>query len=163
MTVHVAPETYVPKSTKGQPHVRHGMSSTPEYLTWSRMIGRCYSPQRRDYERWGGRGIRVEERWHTFENFFADMGLKPTPQHSLERLDNAGHYGPENCIWATPKQQARNRRNNRLLTHQGETLPIAEWADRTGINRKCIQMRLRRGWSVGDALSLPTEPRGARQ
>lgn len=84
---------------------------TPEYRTWNAMVIRCTKPNAINWERYGGRGIRVCERWRTFANFLADMGLKPTPQHSIDRVNNDGNYEPTNCRWATRLEQRHNRRD----------------------------------------------------
>jgi hypothetical protein len=135
----------------------HGKSGTPEYLVWLRMKQRCYDPNATRFEDWGGRGNKVCSRWkHSFPNFLKDMGAKPTSKHSLDRLDNAQDYSLENCRWATPKEQARNSRHNRYLTHDGLTLILQEWSERTGIASSTIRQRIDFcGWSVEKALTTP--------
>lgn len=95
-----------------QPHsLRHGMCDTSEYRSWYQMKSRCYDPNNTRYEGWGGRGIKVCDRWrNSFKAFYEDMGPKPTPTHSIDRVDNDGDYTPDNCRWATRAEQQRNKR-----------------------------------------------------
>lgn len=132
----------------------HGASSTHTYKCWQSMLGRCRNPSLPNFSDYGGRGINICERWEKFENFLADMGFAPTIKHSLDRIDNDGDYKPENCRWATIKEQNRNRRDTRLLTHQGKKMCIVDWANELGISESTIRGRLRRGCSVEEALSL---------
>ncbi len=92
----------------------HRMFKSPEYWAWAALIQRCTNENREDYKLYGGRGIKVCERWLKFANFYADMGPKPSSKHSIHRLDNNQGYFPENCRWATPKEQAANRRPTSL-------------------------------------------------
>lgn len=135
----------------------HGMSGSAEYRTWLRMKQRCYDKNATQYEYWGGRGIKVCGQWkHSFPQFFKDMGKKPGLRHSLERRDNSDDYHPGNCYWATPKQQSRNTRRNRLLTYNGLTLTLVEWSEKMSIGRTTITQRIDAcGWSVEKALSTP--------
>jgi hypothetical protein len=120
------------------------------------MLARCGNPNHKHYRRYGGRGIKVCKRWQrSFVLFLRDMGKPPTGRHQLDRIDNDGDYKPSNCRWVTNKQNAQNKRNNRHITHDGETLTLQQWADRTGIARYNIAGRLKAGWSVHDALTLP--------
>lgn len=144
---------------KGRPSNQrtHGMTGSPEYRSWQAMKRRCYYPKDILFHRWGGRGIRVCDHWiHSFENFLEDMGMRPSLQHSLDRLDNDSDYGPQNCRWATRSQQCRNTPRNRLLTLDGATFCLAEWAERTGIASNTIRRRIDHArWSVEKALTTP--------
>lgn len=88
----------------------HGMTKTPEFKAWQSMHSRCYNPNVRNFQNWGGRGIKVCDRWHSFEAFYADMGARPSAGHSLDRIDVNGDYEPDNCRWATALEQRHNRR-----------------------------------------------------
>lgn len=123
-----------------------------ERRIWSQMRQRCSRPTHHAWHLYGGRGIKVCERWLKFENFLADMGPRPSPDLSVDRRDPNGDYEPSNCRWATWKEQNRNRRNNRLITHQGTTLTLAGWADRCGLNMSTLWARLNSGWSLDKAL-----------
>ena len=134
----------------------HGMSRTPEYQAWKNMKKRCFNPNTKQYSDWGGRGITVCDRWkNSFENFLADMKLKPTPKHSIDRIDNDGDYCPENCKWATNAEQQNNQRTNRLITIGCVTLTIAQWAKEMGFARNLISCRLKAGWSEFAAVMTP--------
>lgn len=124
----------------------HSGSRTREYKIWRGILGRCENPEMPDYARYGGRGIRVCDRWHKFENFISDMGLSP-PKHTIERQNVNGNYEPGNCRWATRKEQANNRRNSRMLTVGDITLTLAQWSDRTGLSWETLKHRMKIGWS----------------
>ncbi len=145
------------RSRLGRFEASHGhyVGNVPSltYRTWYRMINRCTRPSSKSYKRYGGRGITICKRWMRFENFLADMGVRPSLKHTIERKDNEGNYRPGNCCWATYKEQARNRSNNRLLTFKGRTLPVAAWAEEVGLKSGTLWVRLKRGWSVQRALS----------
>jgi hypothetical protein len=133
-----------------------GDRPTAIYRIWSGMLTRCFNQKMPQYHNYGGRGITVCERWRQFENFLADMGERP-PGMTLDRYpDNDGNYEPGNCRWATMKEQSRNKRSNRLVTHDGKTATVAEWGERTGIDRHTIGDRIvKSGWSEERALTAP--------
>lgn len=126
-----------------------------EYTIWSSMRARCSNPNHAAFHRYGGRGIKVCERWMKFEYFFADMGARPSKAHSIDRIDNDGNYEPSNCRWATQKQQCNNSPRNRILTHAGKSKTLTQWATEFGILRSTIGVRLGLGWSVSKALTTP--------
>src|SRR6185369_8477317 len=130
-------------------------------------IDRCENPNNPSYKRYGARGISVCRAWRTsFLAFLADMGRKPSPRHSVERDDGDGNYEPGNCRWATPKEQARNRRDNVVLAHKGRVACVGEWAEITGLPSHVIRNRLRDGWETTRILTTPKEarrPRGRRE
>lgn len=139
----------------------HGMSKTPTYTAWFRMRRRC--DNKKDKHHWkyyGGRGIKVCPRWESFENFLEDMGERPSAKHSLDRINNDGNYSPENCKWSTRTEQARNKRSNHLLTINGETRCVKEWATIRGVLYQTILTRLDRGWSEEEAIMTPILRRG---
>lgn len=132
----------------------HGKSTSRSYHKWSGMLTRCYSENSGSYPDYGGRGIRVCRRWHKFESFYSDMG-DPKPSMTLERIDNNGNYSPENCRWATRREQSRNRRSIKFLDFNGERKPLWQWTKKLKIPYSTIQTRLRNGWSVDRALGTP--------
>lgn len=134
---------------------KHDAYYTPEYSSWSSMVRRCTSPRATSWPRYGGRGIRVCDRWlESFENFYADMGVRPEGT-SIDRINPNGNYEPSNCRWATNKQQRNNRRDTIYLTANGATMTMGEWEQKLGCHRGTIRDRLNRGWSEHDAITKP--------
>lgn len=132
----------------------HGRSRTPEWATWNTMKMRCTNPNNPVYRHYGGRGIVVCDRWlNSFAAFFEDMGERPSPKHRLDRIDNDGPYSPDNCRWATQKEQCRNTRQNRLITFRDETLCITDWAARLDIHPVTLHLRVKKGWPLDRALT----------
>lgn len=127
------------------------------YAIWRGMISRCENPEHHYYSYYGGRGIRVCERWRTsFEAFASDMCPRPVGKFSLDRIDNNGPYCPENCRWATKQEQARNRRSSHYLDFQGQIKTIAEWSEITGIPAGLVSIRIvRLKWTTEQALTTP--------
>ena len=121
----------------------HGMTKTPIHAVWLTMRQRCNDVNLPTYLHYGGRGIKVCERWqHSFENFYTDMGPRPTPKHTLERIDNDGPYSPENCCWSTRKEQANNRRSCHLVTYNDKTQNLTQWSEETGIKMGTLWHRI---------------------
>lgn len=140
--------------------IRHGETRrgarSPEWSAWSSMIYRCHYPLNRSYPNYGGRGIVVCDRWRElFENFLEDMGRRPSPHHSLDRIDNDGPYSPENCRWSDNKAQHRNKRINTILEYAGKRMTLAAWAECTGIPSSVISHRILGSWTVERALTTP--------
>ena len=136
----------------------HGMSKTPEYHAWSAMKDRCFNPNYQHYSNYGSRGITVCDRWLNFKNFFADMGSRPTAEHSLDRINNDGDYCLDNCRSATKKEQANNRRNrvdSKLITVGCVSLTIPQWTKEMSFERHVISDRLKAGWSEFYAVMTP--------
>lgn len=133
---------------------RHGMTETTEYMSWKCMKARCYIPGTPSYPRYGGKGIKVCERWlNSFENFIEDMGMKPTPQHTLHRKKNKLDYTPENCVWATKKEQQKWRECTRFVTLNGITKCVVEWCEELGLNSGTVNGRLKDGMSGEEAMT----------
>jgi hypothetical protein len=141
----------------------HGMARHPLYRLWNNMVDRCYDPKCHAYPNYGGRGIRVCERWRNSPAaFIADVSPRPSPKHTIDRVNNDGDYEPGNWRWATPTQQHRNTRKNRVIQYRGETRCLADWADVFGLLSKTIGRRLDAGWDVGRAFTTPVGPSSSR-
>lgn len=140
----------------------HGLTDTPEYVSWRAMKWRCTNPNASDYDFYGGRGITICSEWrYSFESFLAHIGPMPQPGLTVERIDNTnGSYEPGNVRWATRMEQGANRRDNVYLTAFGLRLHVAEWGRRTGIPYRTIFRRLRRGMTHEEALTAPRIPKG---
>lgn len=145
-----------PEIRKTNAH-KHGETrndrASKEYVAWSHMKSRCLNPNVREYNLYGGRGIKVCTRWlNSFDNFLADVGRAPSPSHSIERIDVNGDYAPENVCWAPHSAQSRNKRSNIFLEFEGRRLCVADWARLKGIKRGAIDYRIKRGWTVDKIL-----------
>lgn len=135
---------------------KHGLTGSPEYQTWLHIKQRCYDPNAAGYDRYGGRGIVVCDRWKDDPAaFIQDMGPRPGAEYSVDRINNDGPYSPENCRWATRIQQARNTRRTTMLTYKGETKPLNDWAEMHGLAVMTVRSRLSAGWDVERALTTP--------
>lgn len=144
----------------------HGKSGSAEHRIWLGLVSRCRNTRNNSFANYGGRGIRVCNRWtgsDGFRNFLSDMGPRPSPQHTVERKDNNGNYEPGNCCWATRREQARNNRRTRLVTLDGRTMCIRDWCAERGLSHKAVYERINRyGWPIELALSTKTR-RGQRR
>jgi hypothetical protein len=142
-----------------QARARKKMEEFPEYSPWANMNTRCNNPLATGYENYGGRGITVCARWlgrGGFKNFLEDMGRRPTPSHSVERLDVNGNYEPGNCTWATPRQQSRNSRRNVYIEFKGKRQCLTDWAAELGMATQVLYNRIfYGGMSIEVALTRP--------
>jgi hypothetical protein len=129
--------------------LNHGKSDSPEYNIWQLMKNRCLNPKDKSFEHYGGRGITVCDRWlESFENFYVDMGQRPSPNHTLDRIEVNGPYSPNNCQWASQEQQANNTTRNVFISHLNKTQTLAQWSVELEINYKTLNNRYNRGWSI---------------
>lgn len=138
---------------------KHGQAKdsgrTREYITWESMKQRCLNPKCKAFANYGGRGIKVCDKWqNSFESFFMDMGIKPS-NASLERIDVNGDYTPENCRWASVKEQSRNKRNTRWIKAFGQTKSLPQWCEEYSMNYKTVERRILKGWNFERAISQP--------
>ena len=141
------------KDMVSKSNTTHGLTNISEYGIWGNILYRCINSNSRDYSNYGGRGIRVCDRWiNSFENFLADMSYRPSPDHSIDRIDNDGNYEPGNCRWATAKEQANNKSNNVRYNYKGKDYTEAQIAKEFNINRMTFRQRVARGWSIEEAI-----------
>jgi len=138
---------------------KHGRVRTRVYRIWTNMKTRCTNKNEPSYANYGARGIGFDERWNNFDAFLADMG-EPAPGMTLERMDNSVGYCQSNCIWATRLEQGRNKRNNVLLTFNGETLTVSAWAERIGISAHTLRNRVSLGWTAAETITTPVRKNG---
>ncbi len=142
-------------------HTRtHGKTNCPEHKVWFGMKQRCYNPKNPNYVNYGGRGIKICDRWlgeNGFMNFMEDMGPRPSKNHTIERDEVNGIYEPSNCRWLLKELQAINKRNNRFITFNGETKHISEWSRGVNGGHSVVGKRLKNGWPLDLALTLPAE------
>ena len=161
-------------SLKGKmnPSYKHGFATRGKrptvYYKWQRMIARCHHPSQKDYAAYGAQGVEVCARWRFgedgvsgFECWVMDMGPPPFSKASIDRIDGSKGYTPENCRWATSREQANNRKTNRRVTARGKTLTIAQWSRITGVGPKTIRYRLEQGATPEEAL-FKRPDRGAK-
>lgn len=142
--------------------VIHGMSKTPEYRVWSRIRQRCHNKKHDSYKNYGGRGITVCDKWNNnFIAFFLDMGKRPSDKHSIDRIDNDLGYFPNNCRWATKRQQDNNRRDNRRINTPNGIMTLANAERSFGICQDVLSARIRLGWKEEDLL-LPLNSKSNR-
>jgi hypothetical protein len=146
-------------SGKGKVPVRnrtHGLRQTPEYVAWLNAKSRCYNPRVTHFDSYGGRGIKVCDRWlDSFENFYRDMGPRPSRKHSLDRIDVHGNYSPRNCRWATPQEQRDNYQNSVVVEFRGQKIHLRLVAEAHGRDYRKVYQRYHKGWSVERAIATP--------
>ncbi len=134
----------------------HGKSSTPEHMAWKNIKQRTSNPKRADYARYGGAGITMCKEWfNSFEEFYAHVGPRPSPDHSIDRKNSKKGYEPGNVRWATALTQNNNTKRNVNITFNGETMTASQWAKRLGVNPSILTRRILRGWSHSRTISTP--------
>lgn len=134
----------------------HRRTRTPEYTTWIQMRDRCNNPRAKSFKYYGGRGIKVCKKWDDFSAFLADVGNRPSPSYSLDRINNNGHYEPSNVRWATREEQSNNRRSNFRVTYRGVVMTLHQALRATGntVDRGTVVNRLKAGWPVEAAVEV---------
>lgn len=139
-----------------KPRMQNCKAAHPLYGIYRAMLDRCYNPTNKAYKNYGGRGIRVCARWlgeSGIWNFIEDIGQKPSPRHSIDRINNNGDYCPKNCVWADRFAQNSNTRKTVTLTHDGKTLTLSQWSRELSIGRDVLCRRRKRGLSTEEILA----------
>jgi len=140
--------------------VTHGKSKTPTYNIWKGMRKRCLNPTDKSFHNYGGRGISVCNRWSKYENFYSDIGERPSNKHSIDRIDNNGNYEPNNCQWALKETQMNNMRTNINLTYKHKTLTVRQWSKLSKVSYHTFWQRLYRlNWNIEKALTAQNQNR----
>lgn len=143
---------------------RHRMSKERVYRTWVEIKTRCFDKNSTGYERYGGRGITMCDRWkNSFEAFLSDMGEPPGKEYSIDRINNNGNYEPGNCRWATPSQQSRNRRSCVMVEYNGEKMCVTDLAEKIGMSAPLLRSRIKRGWDLESAINTPPDTRNNKK
>lgn len=146
-------------------HTKHGYNlltgnAKRTFRIWTGMVARCTNPNNKDYTNYGGRGIKVCDRWlNSFEAFLEDMEV-PDEDLQIDRIDNNQGYFKENCRWTTIKEQTRNRRSSKLITYDNLTMCLSEWEEKLGLPKGILKQRLKNGWTEERALTTPPIFRG---
>ncbi len=142
----------------------HGMTYSRENAIWRGMLNRCRNPKSKAYANYGGRGINVCDEWtNNFMTFYTDMGPCPDKNSTIDRTDNNKNYCKENCKWTSRAEQNRNKRNSRLITYNGKTQCIVDWDKELGFRCGVIGKRLKRGWTLEQAMTLPEKYRFSKK
>lgn len=140
---------------------KHGKCGDRIYSIWSSMLMRCRNSAHPSFARYGAKGVKVCSAWIKFENFYSDMGDPPSTIHSIDRIDPYGNYELSNCRWATPTEQANNRKNNRknnrVILFNGNRKTMSEWARLYGLSKTCLLYRSNSGWEIEKALMRPSQ------
>lgn len=143
----------------------HGEShKTPEHSSWQAMKARCLYPKHQAFHRYGGRGIKVCDRWlgkEGYQNFVADMGRRPSLDYSLDRINQNGDYTPSNCRWATRLEQQANQRSCVYIDWQGSKIPVSEAARIAGLAESTLRLRISKGWTIERAMTQPARKSNA--
>lgn len=142
------------KEQRRRANTVHGMKHTKVYNSWALLRDRCNNPNNHEYKNYGGRGIKVCDRWNEFKNFYDDMGNVPAG-YSIERIDVNGDYESSNCVWASLDDQSKNKTNNRYISYDGKSMTLKDWSRELGISYWTLHARLRRGWTTEEILNTP--------